>query len=170
MNARIPQITATPMQTALAILLRSKKPFPVTVIAQTIAKMVMRVKTILITFRMAPFFIQSRSFIKFGFILFSKPKPFNPSRKLLMPDVAPEDFAVHQLCAFAARHKASNTFAGTARSCATSEFLNSGHSTPDTIVYINVRLTYSADCQESDSLCSDGSEDCCRLLLATLTL
>ncbi len=51
------------MHTALAILLKSKKPLPVTVIAQAIAKMVMRTKTILITFRMTPFFTQSRSFI-----------------------------------------------------------------------------------------------------------
>ena len=28
-----------------------------------------------------------------------------------MPDAAVEDLAVHQLCAFAARHKASNAFA-----------------------------------------------------------
>ena len=62
-NARIPQITATPMQTALTILLKSKKPFPVPVIAQVIAKMVIRVKTILIIFRITPLFIQSRSFI-----------------------------------------------------------------------------------------------------------
>ena len=57
-NARIPQITATPMHTAFAILLKSKKPLPVTVIAQAIAKMVMRAKTILITFRMILFFTQ----------------------------------------------------------------------------------------------------------------
>ena len=47
------------MHTALAILLKSKKPLPVTVIAQAIAKMVMRTKAILITFRMTPFFMQS---------------------------------------------------------------------------------------------------------------
>ena len=70
-NARIPQIIATPMHTALTILLKSKKPLPVTVIAQAIAKMVMRTKTILITFRMTPFFTQSRSFINFRFIDFS---------------------------------------------------------------------------------------------------
>jgi NAD(P)-dependent dehydrogenase (short-subunit alcohol dehydrogenase family) len=35
---------------------------------------------------------------------------------------------------------------------------------------INVHLTYSADCQESDKLCPDGSEYCCRLRLITLTL
>ena len=43
------------MHTALAILLKSKKPLPVTVVAQAIAKMVMRAKAILITFRMTPF-------------------------------------------------------------------------------------------------------------------
>ena len=53
------------MHTALTILLKSKKPLPVTVIAQAIAKMVMRAKAILITFRMTPFFMQSHSFIKF---------------------------------------------------------------------------------------------------------
>lgn len=63
-NARIPQIIATPMHTALAILLKSKKPLPVPVIAQVIAKIVMRAKTILTTFRMTLFFMQSRSFIK----------------------------------------------------------------------------------------------------------
>ena len=56
------------MHTALAILLKSKKPLPVPVIAQAIAKIVMRAKTILTTFRMTPFFMQSRSFIKFRFI------------------------------------------------------------------------------------------------------
>ena len=55
------------MHTALAILLKSKKPLPVTVIAQAIAKMVMRAKAILITFRMTPFFMQSHSYIKFRF-------------------------------------------------------------------------------------------------------
>ena len=53
---------------AFAILLKSKKPLPVPVIAQAIAKMVMRVKAILITFRMTPIFMQSRSFIKFRFV------------------------------------------------------------------------------------------------------
>ena len=53
------------MHTALTILLKSKKPLPVTVIAQAIAKMVMRTKAILITFRMTPFFMQSHSFINF---------------------------------------------------------------------------------------------------------
>lgn len=53
--------------TALATLLKSKKPLPVPVIAQAIAKMVMRTKAILITFRMTPFFMQSHSFIKFKF-------------------------------------------------------------------------------------------------------
>ena len=67
-NARILQITATPMHTAFTILLKSKKPLPVTVIAQAIAKMVMRTKAILITFRMTPFFTQSRSFINFRFV------------------------------------------------------------------------------------------------------
>jgi hypothetical protein len=56
-TARIPQITAIPIQTALAILLRSKKPLPVPVMAQEIAKRVMRAKRILITFRMTPFFM-----------------------------------------------------------------------------------------------------------------
>jgi len=56
-TARIPQITAIPIQTALAILLRSKKPLPVPVMAQEIAKRVMRAKRILITFRMTHFFI-----------------------------------------------------------------------------------------------------------------
>ena len=56
------------MHTALAILLKSKKPLPVTVVAQAIAKMVMRAKAILITFRMTPFFMQSHSFIKFKFV------------------------------------------------------------------------------------------------------
>jgi hypothetical protein len=55
------------MHTALATLLKSKKPLPVPVIAQAIAKMVMRTKAILITFRMTPFFMQSHSFIKFKF-------------------------------------------------------------------------------------------------------
>ena len=53
---------------AFAILLKSKKPLPVPVIAQAIAKMVMRVKAILITFRMTHIFMQSRSFIKFSFV------------------------------------------------------------------------------------------------------
>ena len=66
-NARIPQIIATPMHTALAILLKSKKPLPVPVIAQAIAKMVMRTKAILRTFRMTPFFMRSLSFVKFKF-------------------------------------------------------------------------------------------------------
>ena len=56
------------MHTALAILLKSKKPLPVTVIAQAIAKMVMRAKAILITFRMTPFFMQSHSSIKLEFV------------------------------------------------------------------------------------------------------
>lgn len=50
-NARIPQTTATPMQTARAMLLKSKKPLPVPVIAQAIAKMVMRTKTMLTIFK-----------------------------------------------------------------------------------------------------------------------
>ena len=45
------------MHTALATLLKSKKPLPVPVIAQAIAKMVMRTKAILITFRMTHFFM-----------------------------------------------------------------------------------------------------------------
>ena len=61
-TARIPQITAIPIQIALAILLRSKKPLPVPVMAQEIAKRVMRAKRILITFRMTHFFIWFNSF------------------------------------------------------------------------------------------------------------
>lgn len=75
------------MHTALAILLKSKKPLPVTVIAQAIAKMVMRAKAILITFRMTPFFMQSYSFIKFRLVCPLESKSFTPRRKLLMPDV-----------------------------------------------------------------------------------
>ena len=56
------------MHTALAILLKSKKPFPVPVMAQTIAKMAMRTKATLITFKMTLFFMQSHSFIKFRFV------------------------------------------------------------------------------------------------------
>ena len=93
------------MHTAFTILLKSKKPLPVPVIAQAIAKMVMRTKTILIAFRMTPFFTQSRSFINLWFVLFSKSKSFNPRRKLLMSDVAFEDLSIHQLCSFAARCK-----------------------------------------------------------------
>ena len=78
-----------------------------------------------------------------------------------MPDVALENFAVHQLCAFVARHKVPNPFAGPRGRALHRNF---------SIVGINVHLTYSADCQESDSLCSDGSEDCCRLRLIPLTL
>ena len=55
------------MHTALAILLKSKKPLPVTVIAQSIAKMVMRTKAILTIFKMV-FFKSSHSFVKFRFI------------------------------------------------------------------------------------------------------
>ena len=66
-NARIPQATATTMQTIRAMLLKSKKPLPVPVIAQAIAKMVMRTKTILTIFKMA-FFKSSHSFIKFQLI------------------------------------------------------------------------------------------------------
>ena len=61
-TARIPQITAIPIQTALAILLRSKNPLPAPVMAQEIAKRVMRAKRILITFRMTHFFIWFNSF------------------------------------------------------------------------------------------------------------
>ena len=103
------------MHTALAILLKSKKPLPVTVIAQAIAKMVMRAKAILIAFRMTPFFIQSHSFAKFRFVRLPKFQFINPRCQFFMPDVALENFAVHQLCAFAARHKASNTFEGATR-------------------------------------------------------
>ena len=119
------------MHTALAILLKSKKPLPVTVIAQAIAKMVMRAKAILITFRMTPFFMQSHSFIKSRFVRLSKFQFINPRCQFFMPDAALEDLAVHQLCSFAARHRASNTFKGVARSWSSSEFLDSGHSAPD---------------------------------------
>ena len=104
------------MHTALAILLKSKKPLPVTVIAQAIAKMVMRAKAILITFRMTPFFMQSHSFAKFRFVRLSKFQFINPRCQFFMPDAALEDLAVHQLCSFVARHRASNTFKGVARS------------------------------------------------------
>ena len=57
------------MHTALAILLKSKKPLPEPVIAQAIAKMVMRAKTILITFGITLFSMQSRSFIKSRFAI-----------------------------------------------------------------------------------------------------
>ena len=53
---------------------------------------------------------------KFRFVCPLKSKSFNPRRKLLMPDAALEDLAVHQLCAFAAQHRASNAFEGDARS------------------------------------------------------
>ena len=43
---------------------------------------------------------------KSRFVCPLKPKSFNPCRKLLMPDTALEDLAVHQFCAFAARRKA----------------------------------------------------------------
>ena len=43
---------------------------------------------------------------KFRFVCPLKSKSFNPRRKLLMPDAALENLAVHQLCAFAARRKA----------------------------------------------------------------
>ena len=119
------------MHTALAILLKSKKPLPVTVVAQAIAKMVMRAKAILITFRMTPFFMQSHSFIKSRFVRLSKFQFINPRCQFFMPDAALEDLAVHQLCSFAARHRASNTFKGVARSWSSSEFLDSGHSAPD---------------------------------------
>ena len=105
------------MHTALAILLKSKKPLPVTVVAQAIAKMVMRAKAILITFRMTPFFMQSHSFIKSRFVRLSKFQFINPRCQFFMPDAALEDLAVHQLCSFAARHRASNTFEGAARAC-----------------------------------------------------
>ena len=103
------------MHTALAILLKSKKPLPVTVVAQAIAKMVMRAKAILITFRMTPFFMQSHSFIKSRFVRLSKFQFINPRCQFFMPDAALEDLAVHQLCSFAARHRASNAFEGDAR-------------------------------------------------------
>ena len=53
---------------------------------------------------------------KFRFVCPLKSKSINPSSKLLMPDAALEDLAVHQLCTFAARHRASNAFEGDARS------------------------------------------------------
>ena len=61
-TARIPQTTATPIQIALTMLLKSKKPLPVTVIAQKIAKMATRAKTMLTTLRIVFFFIQSYFF------------------------------------------------------------------------------------------------------------
>ena len=73
------------MHTALAILLKSKKPLPVTVVAQAIAKMVMRAKAILITFRMTPFFMQSHSFIKSRFVRLSKFQFINPRCSSLCP-------------------------------------------------------------------------------------
>ena len=53
--------------------------------------------------------------LKFRLVCPLKSKSFNPCRKLLMSDVALEDLAVHQLCAFADRHKASYAFEGAAR-------------------------------------------------------
>ena len=53
-----------------------------------------------------------------------------PTLPVLYADAALENL-FHQFCAFAARHNASNTFEGAARSCSSSEFLNSGHSAPD---------------------------------------
>ena len=44
-----------------------EKPLPVTVTAQTIAKMVTRAKTMLTTLRIVFFFIQSHSFVNFLF-------------------------------------------------------------------------------------------------------
>ena len=70
------------MHTALTILLKSKKPLPVTVIAQAIAKMVMRAKAILITFRMTPFFMQSHSFIKFKRDEQNRQKEQPPNRQM----------------------------------------------------------------------------------------
>ena len=49
--------------------------------------MIYKTKTILITFRMTPFFMQSYSFIKFRLVCPLESKSFNPRRKLLMPDV-----------------------------------------------------------------------------------
>lgn len=55
------------MQTALTMLLKSKKPLPVTVTAQTIAKMVASAKTMLTTLKIVFFFIESHSFVRFKF-------------------------------------------------------------------------------------------------------
>ena len=71
---------------------------------------------------------------KFRFVCLSKFQSINPRRKLLTPDAALEDLSIHQFCTFAARHKASNTFEGATRSCSSSDFLNSGHSAPDTYI------------------------------------
>ena len=61
------------MQTARAMLLKSKKPLPVPVIAQAIAKMVMRTKTMLTIFKMV-FFKPSHSFVKSRFVeMFGNP-------------------------------------------------------------------------------------------------
>ena len=43
---------------------------------------------------------------KSEFVCSLKSKLFNPRRKRLMPDIALENLAVYQLCAFAARRKA----------------------------------------------------------------
>ena len=80
-NARIPQTTATPIQTVRAMLLKSKKPLPVPVIAQAIAKMVMRAKTILTILKMV-FFKLSHSFVKSRlFYIFSCPSSCPSDKK-----------------------------------------------------------------------------------------
>ena len=53
---------------------------------------------------------------KFRFVCHSKFQSINPRCQFFMPDAALEDLAVHQLCTFAARHRASNAFEGDARS------------------------------------------------------
>ena len=53
---------------------------------------------------------------KFRFVGPLKSKSFNLRCQFFMPDAALEDLAVHQLCSFAARHRASNAFKGVARS------------------------------------------------------
>ena len=55
--AMIPQTTPTPTQTPRTILLKSKKPLPVTVIAPTIANIVMIAKKMLKTLQTVPFFM-----------------------------------------------------------------------------------------------------------------
>ena len=53
-NARMPKITAIPIQTARAMLLKSKKPLPVPVAAQAIAKMLMSAEVIQTIFKRIP--------------------------------------------------------------------------------------------------------------------
>lgn len=68
------------MQTALTMLLKSKKPLPVTVTAQTIAKKVASAKTMLTTLRKVFFFIESNSFVRFKFREMLEQKEEDPTR------------------------------------------------------------------------------------------